>query len=75
MFSFCVIMGVWILSSRVAVNALSKQSRIADKGWSSGPEVGRGADKSPLQNASSLQNVTQVLCWAHLNTVMNVRVT
>ena len=31
---------------RVAANILNKQSRTADKGWSSRLEVGRGADNS-----------------------------
>jgi hypothetical protein len=32
---------------RVAVNILNKQSRIADKGWSSTLGVGRGANNLP----------------------------
>ena len=35
---------------RVAANILNKQSRTADKGWSSSLGVGRGADNSsPLK--------------------------
>jgi hypothetical protein len=32
---------------RVAANILNKQSRTADKGWSSSLGVGRGANNSP----------------------------
>jgi hypothetical protein len=35
---------------RVAVNILNKQSRTADKGWSSSLGVGRGANASPSKN-------------------------
>ena len=33
---------------RVAANILNKQSRTADKGWSSSLEVGQGANNSSL---------------------------
>ena len=42
---------------RVAANILNKQSRTADKGWSSSLGVGQGADNSSLLNRILLQNI------------------
>jgi hypothetical protein len=44
---------------RVAANLLNKQSRTADKGWSSRFGVGRGANNSLLSKISLLRNVTK----------------
>jgi hypothetical protein len=45
----------------VAVNIVSKQFPIADKGWSSSLDVGQGVNSSPLWKTSFLQYVTQGL--------------
>jgi hypothetical protein len=42
---------------RVAANIPNKQSRTADKGWSSSLGVGRGANNSSPQKISLLRNV------------------
>jgi len=42
---------------RVTANILNKQSRTADKGWSSILGVGSGANNSSLQKRILLQNV------------------
>jgi len=39
------------------VNILNKQSRTADKGWSSSLVVGRGAKNSPLLKHILLRNI------------------
>jgi hypothetical protein len=41
---------------RVAANVLSKQSRTADKEWSSSLGVGRGANNFSLQSLALLRN-------------------
>ena len=41
---------------RVAANILNKQSRTADKGWSSSLEIGRGADNSSSYKLTLLRN-------------------
>jgi hypothetical protein len=46
---------------RVAANVLSKQSRTANKGWSSSFGVGRGSINASPQKIISLRNVTQGL--------------
>jgi hypothetical protein len=51
------------------VNILNKQSRTADKGWSSGLEVGQGVDNSSPKKLALLQNMNTcfrpglVLCY------------
>jgi len=42
---------------RVAANILNKQSRTADKGWSSSLGVGRGANNSSLLKRILLRNI------------------
>jgi len=42
---------------RVAANILNKQSRTADKGWSSRLGVGRGVNNSSLLKRILLRNV------------------
>ena len=46
---------------RVAANILNKQSRTADKGWSSSLGVGRGADNSSPQNLALLRSMNTYL--------------
>jgi hypothetical protein len=46
---------------RVAANILNKQSRTADKVWTSSLGVGRGANNSPPENRNTLRNVTKGL--------------
>jgi hypothetical protein len=47
---------------RVSANILNKQSRIADKGWSSSSVVGRGANNPPHRKKSILlRNVSKHL--------------
>jgi hypothetical protein len=41
---------------RVDTNILNKQSRRADKGWSSSLEVGRGANNSSQKKISCYEN-------------------
>jgi hypothetical protein len=43
----------------VAANVLNKQSRIADKGWLSSLEFGRGAYNFSQQKSSFLRNFTR----------------
>jgi hypothetical protein len=42
---------------RIAANVLNKQSRAADKGWSSSLGVGRGANNPSPENVSLLRNI------------------
>ena len=42
---------------RIAANIFNKQSRTAERGWSSNLRVGRGADKSSPQKRSMLRIV------------------
>jgi hypothetical protein len=44
---------------RVAANILNKQSRTADKGWSSSLGIGRGANNSSPQKISSLRQFSR----------------
>jgi hypothetical protein len=46
---------------RVAANIMNKQSRTADKGWSSSLGVGRGADNPSPQTFLLLRNVSKRL--------------
>jgi hypothetical protein len=46
---------------RVAANILNKQSRTANRGWSSGLGVGRGTNNSLPYKISLLPNVTKGL--------------
>jgi hypothetical protein len=51
----------------VAANILNKQSRTADKGWSSNLVVGREASNSSSPPGNSfLRNVTQVLGFGRI---------
>jgi hypothetical protein len=43
------------------VNILNKQSRTADKGWSSRLGVGRGANNPSQQKSNSLRNISKRL--------------
>jgi hypothetical protein len=46
---------------RVAANILNKQSRIADKGWSSSLGFGRGVDKFSTKKLVLLRNMSTCL--------------
>ena len=61
----------WPLIWRVAANILNKQSRTADKGWSSSLGVGRGADASPWKPMSSNIHKARCFLWRQNNPEVN----
>jgi hypothetical protein len=54
------IFGSYMIEGRVAVNILNKQSRTADKGWSSRLGVGRGAATPHHKNFSIITKCFKV---------------
>jgi hypothetical protein len=56
-----------------ASNILSRQSRTADKGWSSRLSLSEMLTTSHRKNLKHITNYTQRLQWAVVNGVMNLR--
>ena len=60
------------MSWRVAANILNKQSRTAEKGWSSSLGVGRGANNaSPSKKMVCNTNKTRCFLWSQNNPEVN----
>jgi hypothetical protein len=57
---------------RVAANILNKQSRTADKGWSSSLGVGRGANNSSPQIIILLRKFTRSLGYGLILWIMDL---